>query len=85
MRAVNGLVFHGGIPPWIVEDDVAGGGEVQAEAAGAQGNQKHCGAFAGLEVGDKWAALFRLTGEHEVLPLACYEFGADELEHFDEL
>ncbi len=23
---VDGLVFHGGSPPWIVEDDVAGGG-----------------------------------------------------------
>ena len=48
--AVDGLVFDGGIPPRIEEDDVAGGGEIQAEAAGLQRDEEDGGAFALLEI-----------------------------------
>jgi hypothetical protein len=41
MGAVDGLGFDGGIPPGIVEDDVAGGGQVQARAGGAQAEQEN--------------------------------------------
>lgn len=32
--AIGGLIFDGGIPPTIEVDDVAGGGEIEAGAAG---------------------------------------------------
>src|SRR6266487_2676634 len=50
MGAVDGLRFDGGVPPRIVEDDVAGGGEVEAGAGGAQAEEEHSGVGIFLEV-----------------------------------
>jgi len=43
MSAVNGLRFDGRIPPRIVEDDVAGRGEVEAGAGGAEAEEEQAG------------------------------------------
>ena len=78
--AVDGLVFDGGIPPRIVEHDVARGGEVQAEAAGAQGDEEDGGAFALLEFRDERTAVLGVAGEDEMLPPAALDLPADEVE-----
>ena len=41
MGAVNGLGLDGRVPPRIVEHHVAGGGQVQARAGGAQAEEKN--------------------------------------------
>ena len=49
---VTGLVLDGGVPPPVVEHDVAGGGQVEAGAAGLQREHQRAGPLLGLEVGD---------------------------------
>jgi hypothetical protein len=49
MGAVDGLGFDGGVPPGVVEDDVAGGGEIEAGAGGAEAEEEHGGVGIVLE------------------------------------
>jgi hypothetical protein len=49
MRSIDGLVFNGGIPPRIEEDDVAGGGEVEAGPTGFQRDEENSRTFLVLE------------------------------------
>lgn len=60
---VDGLVLDGGVPPWIVEDDVGGGGEVETRASGFEGEHEDGWVFGGLETLDFAFAVFRLAGE----------------------
>ena len=54
--AIGGLVLDGGVPPGVEEDDLGGGGEVEAGTAGLQGDEEDVG-LAGLETVDLGAAL----------------------------
>ena len=85
VRAVDGLVLDGGVPPWIIEDDVRGGGEVESRAAGLQREHENGWVFRCLETLDFAFAVLRLAGE--VMEGAGVEFEAclDEIEHRDEL
>lgn len=56
--AVGGLVFDGGIPPAIVMEDVICAGEVEASAAGFDGEQEDRGAIGALKAGDHFVAFF---------------------------
>ena len=60
--AVGCLGFCGGVPPGVVVDDAVGGGEVEAGAAGFEGDEEDGDVFA-LETFDKFAALFGGSGE----------------------
>ena len=71
--AVGGLGFGGGVPPGVVVDDGVGGGEVEAGAAGFEGDEEERD-FAGLEVFDEFAAVFGGAGEFEVA-----DFFSDEV------
>ena len=48
--AVDGLVLDGGIPPGVVEQDVACGGEIEAAAAGFEAQKEHAGLVILLEL-----------------------------------
>ena len=63
--AVGGLGFGGGIPPGVVVDDGVGGGEVEAGAAGLEGDEEERD-FSGLEILDELAAVLGGSGEFEV-------------------
>ena len=66
MRAINRLRLDGGIPPRVVEDHVAGGGEVEAEAGGFQREEENGFGFVALKFFDEFSAILRLAGQHEV-------------------
>ena len=83
--AVDGLVFDGGVPPGIEEDDVAGGSQVQAEAAGFEGDEEDARAFGGLEFLDEVAAVFSVAGEVKGGPTSFVERGLEEVQELDEL
>src|SRR5690606_36657490 len=53
---VGGLVLHGRVPPAVVVDDVGGAGQVEAGAAGAQGDEQDRRSLPGLEVVDELVA-----------------------------
>jgi len=77
--AVDGLVFHGRIPPWIVEDDVAGRGQVQARATGLQRDQEHAGLLVLLELAHDVGAILAgagqpVEGQAHLLQLAAHDF-----------
>ena len=52
--AVDGLGFDGGVPPGVEEEDVVGAGEVEAEAAGFEGDEEESvsGSFWNCSTGD---------------------------------
>src|SRR4051812_39118538 len=85
MGAIDRLAFNRRIPPGVKEDDVAGGSEIEAEAAGAEGNQEDGGAFSVLKLFHEGLAIFRFAGEQKGTPLALPDGGADEVEHPGEL
>ena len=64
VRAVNGLGFHGGVPPWIVQYHITRGGEIEAGAGGAEAKQENARAFGFLERVDDILPVFGFTGEH---------------------
>lgn len=82
--AVGGLVFCGGVPPGVEVDDGVGGGEVEAGAAGFEGDEED-GDGGVLELGDELAAVFGFAGEFEGGDGACVEAVFDEGEHGGEL
>ena len=59
--AVRGLGLGGGVPPRVVVDDGVGGGQVEAGAAGFEGDEEQRG-FAGLEILDEFAAVLGSAG-----------------------
>ena len=83
--AINGLGFGGGIPPRIVEDNVAGGGEVKAGAGGFEGEKKDGDGGIGLEFFHEFLTVFGLAGEGEMGDGLAGEFVGDEAEHCQEL
>ena len=83
--AVDGLGFDGGVPPGVEEDDIGGGGEIEAGAAGFEADEEGGGAVVGLEFLDELAAVFGGAVEAEGFPFAGGEGLADEGEHFEEL
>jgi hypothetical protein len=60
---VDGLGFDGGVPPWVEEEDVVGGGEVEADAAGFEGDEEEGAGGIGLKTVDALAAVAGLTVE----------------------
>jgi len=54
--AVGGLVFGGGVPPGVVVDDGVGSGEVEAGAAGFEGDEED-GDGGILKAVDEFAAV----------------------------
>ena len=63
MRAVDGLGFNSRIPPGIVEDNVTGGGKVQAGSRGAQAEQEDGGVRIILERVHHFLSILGLAGE----------------------
>ena len=59
--AVGGLVFRGGIPPRVVVDDGVRSGEIEAGAAGFEGDEED-GGRAFLEFLHEQGALLGLAG-----------------------
>jgi uncharacterized protein (DUF433 family) len=47
--AVGGLVLDGGVPPAVEVEDVGGGGEVEADTAGLEGDDEDGGLAVGLD------------------------------------
>jgi len=84
--AVAGLVFHRGVPPGVHVDHIVGGGEVQAEAAGAQADQEEF-ALARLKGGDGGAALGLGGAAVQILvaDAAGVQVGAQDAQVIDEL
>jgi hypothetical protein len=84
--AVGGLLFDGGVPPGVEEDDVVGGGEVEAEAAGLEGDEEEV-ALAALEGVDEAFAFGGGGGavEVEVWEGGGVEGAADDGEEVGEL
>ena len=64
VRAIDGLRFDGGVPPRIVQHHVAGGGEIEAGAGGAEAEQEHRGVRIALEVADDFLPVLGLAGEN---------------------
>ncbi len=64
--AVRGLIFGRGIPPGVHVDDVVGGGEIESETSGFEGNQKDV-TFSALKSIDGFLAFFRWGGAIEIL------------------
>lgn len=82
--AVGGLGFGGGVPPGVVVDYGVCGGEVEAGAAGFEGDEED-GEAAGLELLDEFSAVFGAAGELEVGGVVADELVLDEAEHGGEL
>jgi hypothetical protein len=85
MGAVDGLRFDGGIPPWIVENDIAGGGEVESSASRTQAEEEDGGVWIFLKGLDDRLPLLRFAREDVGWNLALAAFGLQNLEHLDEL
>ena len=85
MRAVDGLSFDGRIPPRIAEDNVAGGGEVEAGAGGFEREEENRFGAIALELIDEFSAVFGGAGELEVTDVGSLEARLDEFEQGDEL
>ena len=83
--AVDGLGFDGGVPPGVVKDDVAGGGEVESGAGGAEAQQENAGIRVGLEGVDDVLTVFGFAGEEVGGHLAGFALGFEKLEHLHEL
>src|ERR1700722_11899794 len=85
MRSVDGLRLHGRIPPGIVEDDVAGGGQVEARAGGAQTEQENA-AVRVLRKGLRdFLAILGLSGQDVRADLSRGAFPLQDAEHLDKL
>ena len=61
--AVDGLGLDGGVPPGVEQEDVVGGGQVEAEAAGLEADQEELAVGIGLEALDPRLAVARLAVE----------------------
>ena len=85
MRSVDRLGFHGGIPPWVVENDVGGGSEIKPGAGRPQGQEKGGDGFVFLELIDELLSVLGLARQHEVLAANRLQFAANDFQHFHEL
>lgn len=85
--AVGGLVFDGGVPPGVEVEDVGGSGEIEAGAAGFEGDEEDGGAETALELLDEVFS-FRDGGgavEPEVGDFGFGEVGLEGVEGGGEL
>src|SRR5439155_27077167 len=85
MRAINGLGFDSGVPPRIVQDDIAGSRKVQPRAGGAEAEQKDGGIRVALERVDDFLASLGLAGQDMRRDLALTAFFLKQLEHLHKL
>ena len=83
--SVDGLVFDGGVPPWIVEDDIRCRGEVEAGTTRFEREHEDGWVLGGLEFLDFAFAILGLAGEVIVRAVVELEARLDEVEHGDEL
>jgi len=84
MRAVAGLIFHGGIPPRIKMNDGIRTGEVEADAAGFEADEEYRD-IARLELLHDFAAVRRGAIEVTKIDLFRFQFVAEQMKHGDEL
>src|SRR5690349_12725318 len=85
MRAVDGLSFDGGVPPRIVEHDVAGIGQIQTGAGGPEAQQEDRGIGVVLERVDNLLAFLGLASENVRRNLAGTALGFEQLQHLNKL
>src|SRR5205085_807163 len=64
VRAIDGLSFHSGIPPWVVKNHVTGGREIQAGACRSQAQEEYGSVGIALEALDDGLALFGFASEN---------------------
>ena len=63
MGAVDGLRFDGRVPPGVIEDDIAGRGQVEARAGGAQAQEEDARLAVVLEFLDDVLAFLGGAGQ----------------------
>ena len=80
VSTVDGLCFDGGVPPWVEEENVFCGGEVETAAACLQRKKEGLGIFALLEIADDLVTVFGLTGEVTEGTITLFQFVADDVE-----
>ena len=85
MGAIDRLGLDGGIPPGIEQEDVFGGGQVQAEAARLQTHQEQRTVGIGLKALDARFAVARAAVEIFVGHAVAIERETDDVEQADEL
>jgi hypothetical protein len=83
--AVDGLGFDSGIPPGVEQEDVIGGGEVKAEAAGFEADEEEFAVGVVLEAVDLRLAFVGAAVEVFVIDAVFIEVLAEDAEHFGEL
>src|SRR5204863_8003375 len=85
MGAVGGLRLDGGIPPGIEMNNGVGGGEIQADAARFQADQKNWNRGIALEAIHDFLPLFGRAVEIAEWNLQLLQAFANEMQHRDEL
>src|ERR1700724_164577 len=88
VHAVGRLVLAGGVPPAVVVDDGRGGGEVDADAAGAQAPQEDPAAGLAAEALEQRAAsggAAARTGQDHVADAQALQVAPHERDHAQEL
>ena len=71
VRAVGGLIFHGGVPPGVEVDDVVGGREGEARSTSLEADEEYV-AFAALKGLDGLVALLTRRAAVEVLVIDAF-------------
>ena len=85
VRPVGGLIFDGGVPPRVEDDDGVGGREVDPDAAGLQAEEEDAHLGIGIEAVDAFGAVVRGAVEiFEIDPLFVQAV-ADDGQHGCEL
>src|SRR5204863_768324 len=85
MGAVGGLRLDGGIPPGIEMNNGVGGGEIQADAARFQADQKNWNRGIALEAIHDFLTLFGRAVEIAKWNLQLLQAFANEMQHRNEL
>src|SRR5262249_45961602 len=85
MTAIDGLRFDGWVPPRIVENYIAGIGQVESGARGPQAEKEHGGGAVLLEVLRDSLGFLGFAGEDVSRDLAVLALGFQEPEHLYEL
>ena len=83
--AVDGLLLDGGVPPGVEEEDVVGGGEVEAEAAGFEADEEELAVVVILEVFDAGGTVAGFAVEVFVADFFFVQMSAEDGEHAGEL
>jgi hypothetical protein len=85
MRAIDRLRFDRRVPPRIEQEDVLGGGEVEAEAARLEADQEQLAVRIGLEAVDARVTVARPAVEVLVGEAEAIERSAHAIEQLHEL